>query len=190
MTGVRLTKHGVLVATILFFFFISWYTVFSIYVLRHVVGSSAETFYLMAYASFNLIIAITLLLSSFFISRFSKIRIIYECSLATLIVTILLLFTSSMILRLMIFFAAGVFFSIDVLASFTYFWSLTVSEERGRVAGLIGFLALPIFHIVGWMAEAFDFFGAVMLVVILSLAPLLIRLLKPEKKAMLIAKKD
>jgi len=189
MTGVRLTKRGVLVVTILFFFFISWYIVFSIYVLRHIVGSSAETFYLMAYASFNLIIAITLLLSSFFIRRFSKIRIIYECSLATSIVTILLLFTSSIILKLMIFFVAGVFFSIAVLACFTYFWSLTVPEERGRVAGLAGFFALPFAYILGWLAETSNLSWTVMMVVILSLAPLLIKLLKPEKKAMLTTKK-
>ena len=190
MTGVRLTKRGLLVTIILYFTFFTWHIVFSVYVLRHVVGSSAETCYLMAHASFNFIIAITLLLNSFLIRRFSKIRIIYECSLATSIVTILLLFTSSIILRLMILFVAGVFFSIGQLACFTYFWSLTVSEERGRAAGLVGFFSLPIFYIVSSMVETFDFSGIIMMSVILSLVPMLIKLLKPEKKAMLTAKKD
>ena len=144
----------------------------------------------MVNASFNFIIAVTLLLNSFFIHRFSKIRIIYECSLATSIVTILLLFTSSIVLRLMIIFVAGVFFGIGQLACLTYFWSLTVPEERGRAAGLIGFFALPIACIVSWMAETVDFSGTVMLGFILSLGVLLIKLLRPEKKGMLTAKKD
>ena len=188
MTGVRLTKRGFLVTMILFFSFLSWYAVFSLYILRHVVSSSAGT-YLMVNASFNFVIAITLLLGSFFIHRSSKIRIIWGCFLAISIVTILLLFTSSIVLRLMIIFVAGVFFGIGQLAGFTYFWGLTVSEERGRVAGLIGFFALPIIYIVDGMAETFDFSGTVMLGVILSLGTLVIKLLRPEK-TMLTAKKD
>ena len=189
MTGVRLTKRGFLVTMILFFSFISWYYVFSFSVLGHVVNSSAET-YLMVNASFNFIIAISLLLSSFFIHKFSKLRIIYEYCLSTSIVTILLLFTSSMVLRLIIIFIAGVFFSIGQLVVFTYFWSLTASVERGRAAGLAGCFALPITYIVVWMAETFDFSGRVMLGVILSLGIMVIKLLRPEKKAMLTTKKD
>jgi MFS family permease len=188
MTGVRLTKYGFLVTTNLFFYFISWYAVFSIYVLRHVVNSSAET-YSLVYTYFNFIIAITLLLSSFFIHRFNKVRIISISSLAISIVSIPLLFTSSIVLRLTIIFVAGVFFGIGQLAGFTYFWGLTVSEERGRAAGLGGFFALPIYCIVTWMAETFDFTGSVMLAVILSLETLVIILLT-EKKAMLTTKKD
>jgi len=189
MTDVVLTKRGFLASIIPYFTFITWYTVFSTLILRHVVGSSAET-YLMVGTSFHFIIAITLLINSFFIHRFSKIRIICESSIVTSIATILLLFASSIIVRLIIIFVAGVFFSIGQLAFFTYFWSLTVSEERGRVAGLLGFFSLPIFHIVSLMAETFDFSGTVMLTVILSLGTLVIKLLRPEKKAMLTAKKD
>jgi len=188
MTGVRLTKRGFLVTMIPYFTFLTWYYVFPLSVLRHAVGSSAEI-YLMAHASFNFIIAITLLLNIFFIHRFGKIRIIYEFSIATSIASILLLFTSSIILRLIIIFVAGIFFGIGQLAFFTYFWSLTVSEERGRVAGFVGFFSLPIFHIVSLMVGTFDFYGAVMLSVILSFGTLVIKLLRPEK-AILTAKKD
>jgi len=76
------------------------------------------------------------------------------------------------------------------LALFAYFWSLTVSEERGRVAALVGFSSLSIFFIVSLMAETFDFSGIVMLGVILSLGTLVIKLLRPEKKATLTTKKD
>jgi len=188
MTGVRLTKRGFLVTMIPYFTLLTWYDIFTLSVLRHAVGSSADT-YLIAHASFNFIIAITLILNSFFIHRFSKIRIIYEYSIATSIVTVLLLFTSSIILRLIIIFVAGVFFSIGQLAFFTYFWSLTVSEERGRVAGFVGFLSLPIFLILILMVGIFDFYGAVMLSVILSFGTLAIKLLRPEK-AILTSKKD
>ena len=189
MTGVRLTKRGFLVTMILSFTFLTWYYVFYASVLRHVIGSSAEI-YPVADASFNFIIAITLLLNSFFFHRFGKIRIIYESSIVTSIATILLLFTPSIILRLIIIFVAGVFFSIGQLAFFTYFWSLTVSEERGRAAGLVGFFSLPIFYIVGFVAETLDFSGIVMLGVILNLGMLVVKLLRPENKAMLTAKKD
>ena len=189
MTDVVLTKRGLLVTTILYSTFFTWYGVFPVYVLRHVVGSSSET-NLMVSASFNFIIAITVLLNSFSIHRFNKMRIVYESSIVTSIVTVLLLFTPSIILRLIIIFVAGVFFVIGQLAFFTYFWNLTVSEERARVAGLVGFFSLPIFYIVSLMAETLDFSGIVTLGVVLSLGTLVIKLLRPEKKEMLTAKKD
>jgi len=189
MTDVRLTKRGFLVIIILYFTFITWYSVFLVYVVRLAVGSVTET-YLMVYASLNFIIAITSLLASFFIHRLNRIRIIYESSIITSILTILLLFTPSIILRLIVIFVAVVFFSIGQLAFFTYFWSLTISEERGRVGGLGGFFSLPFSHIVILMTETFDFSGTVMVSAILNLGTLAIKLLRPEKKAFLTAKKD
>jgi len=189
MTGVRLTKRGLLAIMIPYFTFFSWYYVFSASILRHVVGSSAET-YVMAHASFNFTIAIPLLLGSFFIHRFNKIRIIYEFSIAVSIASILLLFSSSIILSLIVIFVAGIFFGIGLLAFFTYFWSLTISEERGRAAGLVGFFSLPIFYIVSWVIGTFDLPGTIMSSVILSLGILVIKLLRPEKKAMLTAKRE
>jgi predicted MFS family arabinose efflux permease len=136
-------------------------------------------------ASFNFIIVITLLLSNFFIRGYNKMRIIYKCSIATSIVTILLLFTSNIVLRLIFSFLAGTFFSIGQLTCFTYFWSLTVSEERGRVAGLIGFFSLPFYYVVDFlMARTFDFSGTVMLSVALSLGILVVKLLRPEKEVL------
>jgi len=187
--GVLLTKRGFLVAIILYFTFLTWYYVFSIHVLRHVVGSSAEN-RLIVHSSFNFIIAIPLLLVSFFIHRFNKLRAIYACSIVTSIITILLLFTSNNILGSIIIFVAGIFFSIGQLAFFTYFWNLTVPEERGRVAGLIGFFSLPLYYIVDpLVAETLDFSGIAMLSIILSLGPLVVKLSRPEK-ALLTAKKD
>ena len=188
--GVLLTKRGFLVTMILYFTFFTWYYIFSILVPRYVVGEFTEN-YLLVNASFNFVIVITLLLASSFIHGSNELRVIYESSIFTSIVTILLLLTSSMILRLMIFFVAGIFFSIGQLACFTYFWNLTVPEGRGRAGGLIGFLSLPLFYSVTFlMPETPDFSGIVMLSVILSLGPLVIKLLRPEKKEMLTEKKD
>lgn len=189
MTSVRLTKRGFLVTMILQSIFLTWYYVFSLSVLQHVVGSSDETF-LMVYASFNFIIAITLLSSSFFIHRFNKIWIISGCSIVISIATLLLLFVSNIIIRLVVIFVGGAFFGIAQLVSFTYFWSLTVPEERGRAAGLAGFFFLPFSYLIWLMAQTFDFSGTVMLSVILNLGTLAVIMLRPEKKALLTTKKD
>ncbi len=189
MTGVLVTKRGFAVIMILHFLFFTWYNVISFAVLQHVVGSSTEA-YLLAYAFFSLIIAIALILSRFFINRFNKIHIIFGCSIATSIVAFLLLFVSSTILRLMAIFVEGMFFSVGLLAFFTYFWSLTAPEERGRVAGLAGFFSLPFSYIIGLMAQTLDFSMMVILSIILSLGVLAIILLRSENKGWLTRKKD
>jgi hypothetical protein len=165
------------------------YYVVSLYVLPHVVFLSAENL-LIVQASFHFIIAIALLFTSFFIHRFNKLRVIYACSIVISIVTVLLFFVSNDIFRLIFIFVVGIFFGIGQLAFFTYFWNLTVSEERGRIGGLIGFVSLPFYFIVGiGVAETLDFLGTVMLSIILSLGPLVVILLRPGK-AVLTAKKD
>jgi hypothetical protein len=189
MTGVRLTERGFFVTMILYLTFLMWFNVVPFSVLWRVVGSSAEA-YLMAYAFYNLVIAITLVLCSFFIHNLNKDRIIYECSIAIPTAVLLLLFVSNIILRLILIFVEGVFFGIGELVFFTYFWSLTVPEERGRAAGLAGFFSLPFSYLIGLMGETFHFFGAVMLGVIPSLGVLAIKLSRPEKKALLTRKKD
>jgi hypothetical protein len=187
--GILLTKRGFLVNLIFSFIFFTFYFVFSIYVIRHVVISSADN-RLVVQASFHFIIAIALLLTSFFIHRFNKLRVIYACSIVTSIVTVLLFFVSNDIFRLIFIFVVGIFFSIGQLVFFTYFWNLTVSEERGRIAGLMGFVFLPFYFIVDFIiAATLDFLGTVVLSIILSLGPLVVILLRPEK-AVLTAKKD
>ena len=189
MNGVQLTKRGFLVTMILQYTFITWYYIFLLSVLRHVFSTSAEI-YLMAYASFNFIIVITLFFNRFFLDKINKLHIIYESSIALSITTILLSLISNTVLKLIIIFASGVFFSMGQLVSYTYFWSLTVPEERGRVVGLAGFFFLPLFHFITLMAQTSDFQMTMMLIVILSLVPLTIKLLRPEKKTLLTRKKD
>jgi MFS family permease len=187
--GILLTKRGFLVNLIFSFIFFTLYYVVSLYILPHVVFLSAENL-LIVQASFHFTIAIALLLTGFFIHKFNKLRVIYACSIVTSIVTVLLFFVSNDILRLIIIFAVGIFFSIGQLAFFTYFWNLTVSKERGRIGGLIGFVSFPFYFIVvPIIVETLDFPMTAMLSIVLSLGLLSVILLRPEK-AVLTAKKD
>jgi hypothetical protein len=186
--GVLLTKRGFIVNLIFSFVYFELYYVFSYYVLQHVVQSTGNG--LIVQASFSFTVAITLLATSFFINRFNKLRAIYACSLAISIVAVLLLFSSIVIFRLALIFVIAILFGIGQLTFFTYFWNLTMPEERGRIAGLIGFVVLPLYLIVETaVAETLDFPRAVMLGIILSLGALVVVVLRPNT-AMLTAKKD
>jgi predicted MFS family arabinose efflux permease len=186
--GVLLTKRGLILILIFFFIFYTSYFVFFLYVPRYVILSTGNR--LIIQASFNFIISITLLVTSFFIHRINKLRVIYACSIVTLTLAILLFFASSNIFRLTFIFAIVPFFSIGQLAFFMYFWNLTVPEERGRVAGLSGFVSL-VFYLIMYSAVAgtLDFHRTVVLGIILSLGALVAISLMP-RKAVLTAKKD
>ena len=161
---------------------------FGIYVLRHVVITSNSNLPTVQ-ASFIFAIIGTLLLASFFINRINKLLAIYACSITISIVTLLLFFVSNYVFRLASIFLVGVFFGIGQLAFFTYFWSLTVPEERGRVGGFIGFVSLPFYFASTVVAATLDFAGTIILSLILSLGTLLVMLLRP-RKAVLTTKKD
>ncbi len=189
ITGVQLTKRGFLVTLTLFFTFFIWYFVFAPLALQHVVGS-IDGIYPIVYGAFNFVIGISLILSGFFIHQFNKIRLIYRCSITISIVTIVLLFVSNIILKLAMIFIGGIFFGIGQLVFLTFFWSLTVPEERGRISGIAGFSILPFFHIIWLTAENLDFFGIIFLGLILNLGMLGIRLLRPEQKILLTRKRE
>ena len=140
--------------------------------------------------AFHIIIALTLLLTRFFIHKFNVIRIICGCSIIISILTAFLFFTSNIILRSIFFLAAGMFFCIAQLGSYVYFWNLTVPEERGRVGSILVFLSLPIsFSIIGF-AEFLDFSQIILLSIILSLGILVIKLLNPETKEIVTAETE
>jgi hypothetical protein len=187
--GVLLTKRGFLVNAILFFTFFTSYFVFSYYVIRDAVPSTGIR--PMVQASFNFIIVISLLLTSFFVYKINKLRAIYACSIVTSAVTVLLFFVSNDIFRSILIFVVGIFLGLGQLAFFTYFWDLTVSEERGRIGGLVGFVSLPFtFFITSIIAETLDFLGVIVLGIILSLGPLAVILLRPEKTVSTSKKSD
>jgi hypothetical protein len=187
-TGILITKRGFLIGVILFFIFFTSHLLFSIYLPRHITPSANDL--PVVQASVHFVIALTLLLISFFIHRINELHLIYASSVATLIAAVLLFFTSNEIFRLTVILVMAIIFSIGLLALFTYFWNLTASEERGRVAGLIGFVILPLYFIaIPVVAETLDFLATVMLGIFLSLGVLLTKLLRPER-ALLTPKKD
>jgi MFS family permease len=129
-----------------------------------------------------------MIISSFLIDRINKLVLIYISPIATILMTALLFFAPNDGLKITVLFVLGVFFSIGLLGLFTYFWKITVPEERGRISGLIGFVALPLNFIVSQLvAPSLDFLGTITLSIIVNLGIIVIVLLKP-KKAVLTAK--
>jgi len=178
--GVLLTKRGLVINTILTFVFYTLYFVFSFYIPQQFVEAVDSR--IIVQISFNFIVTITLLLTSFFIKRINKLHVIYACSIGISIITSFLFLASSDIFRVICIFAIATCFGIGQLEFLTYFWSLTAPEERGRVAGFSGFIAL-LFHLIMYSAVAasLNFNSAVFLGMVLSLGALLVIPLKPEK---------
>ena len=180
-TGLQVTKRNFAVIAILFFSFFAWYFSFSTYVLQSFAAVPPYSGLTIG-ALFNITIAVSLVGSSFFINMFSKIRLIYGFVLATSVASLFLAVISVAIVRLIIILALGVLFAIGQLTFFTLFWTLTRSEERGRVAGFAGFFALPLVIIVGLIAQASGSFGSLVLSVVLGFGALSITFLRDENK--------
>jgi MFS family permease len=185
--GILITKRGFLVSTLVFLIFHTLHLIFSVVISQHLILSSNNS--LLVQASFNFVVAITLILSSFLVDRINKIVSIYRSSLAIIFLTILLFFVPNVYLKIAVLLIIGAIFSIGLLGFLAYFWKLTASEERGRVSGFMGFIALPINFIVAYLiAPSLDFLGTVTLSIVVSLGIVVIVLLNP-KMAMWTAKK-
>jgi hypothetical protein len=188
-TGILITKRGFLTGVILFLVFFTSHLLFSFYLTRQVTSSAND--FPVVQASVHFVIALTLLLISFFIHRINKLRLIYASSIATSIAAVLLFFVSNEVFKLTMIFGMAIFFSVGLLAFFTYFWNLTLLEERGRVAGLIGFVSLPFYFIaVPVVAETLDFPTTVMLSIFVSLGTLVTILLRPKKVVLTVKKNE
>jgi hypothetical protein len=180
--GVLLTKRGFLLGAVVFSYFFTFYFVFSFYVIWHVVPNADIR--LIVQSSFNAVIAIALVTTGFFFQKINKLRTIYACALSSTLATVSLIFASPDILKLMLIFLVGIFLGIGQIAFSTYFWDLTVSEERGRAGGFIGFVALPFYFINVALAGTLDLTGTVMLGSILSLGIVMVMELRPRKAAL------
>jgi MFS family permease len=133
-------------------------------------------------ASFNFVIVITLIVSSFFIGRINNLTLIYTSSIAIVLTTALLPVVPNENLKIAVLFGTGIFIGLGLLGFLTYFWKTTIPEERGRVSGLIGFVALPINFFVAYIvAPGLGFLGTISLNIIVNLAIVVIVLLNPKK---------
>ena len=178
--GVLITKRDFLVSTVVFtILFISYY-VFTSFIPKHLIASSDNR--LIIQASFNFVMAITLIVSGFFVDRLNNLALIYTSTALTMLSTAFLFFVPIDILKIGLLFVIGGFHSLGLLGFVMYFWETTVSEERGRISGLIGLIALPItFSVTYLVAPSLDFLGTLMLSII-SLG-ILVGVLKFKNKA-------
>ena len=185
--GILLTKRGLLLNIVFSFVFYASYFVFSYYIPLNFIPSGENRS--MVQAAFNFIIAITLIVAAFLIHRIKKLHVIYVCSICSSVLAASLFVIPSNTLRILILFAIAIFFGAGQLAFLVYFWGLTVSQERGRVAGFIAFISF-LFHPIMYalIATTLDFPRAVALGIILSVGAL-IGILVKSKKAVLTAKK-
>jgi hypothetical protein len=187
-SGILLKKRGFLLCLILFFAFFTFYYVFALYVIRQAIPSAVS--FRIIQASFTFVIALVMLLTSFFIHRIKGLSIIYICSTAASTAIILLLLIPNEVIRIALIFVVGVFFGIGELVFFAYFCKLTVPEERGRIGGFVAFISLPLYFLIGvGLAGTLDFLGTAVLSLILILGTIAVTLLRP-KVEVLTSKKD
>jgi MFS family permease len=186
--GILMTKRGLILNVILFFILYMLYFVFSVYIPLHFVPSGE--FQLIVQALYNFVIVVGIIVTSFFIHKYNKLRVICVCAAAISILAPFLFFVSNDILRLTLIFGVALFSGVWQLAFLTYFWSLTVPEERGRMAGFIVFVSLLLNLVTYTVFEGIlDYSMSIVLGIILSLGALMVTLLRPER-ASLTTKKD
>ena len=180
--GILIGKRGFLLSLILFAGLFTSYFIFTFYVLRFVIPSIVDLS--IVQASLHFVIAITFIVSSFFIHRFNKLYLIYVSSAIFSIIAVSLLLVSFEVLGLIMIFLMGILFSIGFLSYFEYFWGLSVPEERGRISGLIGSVAIPFyFFVVIVAADTLNFLGTILLSVVISLGTILSAFLLRTKNA-------
>jgi hypothetical protein len=182
--GVQITKSGILISTVLFAAFFTFYFVFCLHLLPKITSPSDNSSFMQAIFSFT--ISATLLLTSFLRAKLMKMRVIFISAAITAIFTFLLLFISIDFFTLLAVFIVGIFFSISQLSFYVHFWNTTSSEERGRIGGIIGFITLPFYFFISAVAaSSLDRSGTIIIATALSLIPIAVILLRPKKSVVL-----
>ena len=181
--GILISKSGFLLSLMLFSIFFTSYFVFSSVIPKYIIPS--PEYRLTIQASFYFVIAVTLAVSSFIVDRINKLILIYTSPIATILLTVLLFLSPNVVLRITVLFGIGVFLSLGLLGFLAYFWKLTVPEERGRISGFIGFVALPLNFIVAYLVSpSLDFLGAITLSIAINSGILIIVLFHPKTTMM------
>ena len=182
-------RRGFVVVAIPYFTLLLWYYIFSYYIpgllLEGMINASSTYI-----ASFNLLISLTLVVSSFFIRRIDETSLIYAWSILSSLGTIYMILAPTDTLKLATYLLLGIVFGVGLLAFFNFFWDLTVAEERGRVAGSIGIIFLPVCSLFIALATSLDLYGTATLCILLSLGTLTIKQLNTGRKPMLKEKED
>jgi hypothetical protein len=176
--GVVLAKRSLLLNLIFSSIFYASYFVFFVYIPQYFAPFANDL--LILQATLNIIIVVTLFAAGFLINRMNELRVIYTCSAGILVSAVTLLYASSYLFMILVLSGIAVFFSVGQLAFLKYFWKLTVQEERGRLAGLMGFTSL-LLNLVIYIAvaEVFDFSMIAVLGMIFNFAIIGTLLLRP-----------
>jgi len=165
--GIVISKRNFLLNLLLFSIFFTLYFVFSSIITKFVIQLPNDR--LIVQASFCFVVAATLTMSSFVVYRINKLVRTYLAPTAIILFTILLYLFPNNIVSIAILFAAGIFLSIGLMSFLMYFWETTVPEERGRISGFIGFVALPSNFAVAYLvAPSLDFLSAAVVSIIFS----------------------
>jgi MFS family permease len=184
----KLKKNGWLIILFIFFCFTTLYFIISISLLKSIANSFNE-FYNIAYIAFNAVLVLTLFFGNFFINRFNKFHFIYVCLIILTVITPIL-FIPNIALRMVIIFIQGIFIGLGQLSSLKYFWNLTVLEERGRVAGVVGFFILPMFQIASLVTYTVSYNEIVIITILICAMTLAVKLFEPDNKFSLTKKMD
>jgi len=173
------SKNIFLFSAVFFFFFLTFISILN-YLPAQLVSSVVDLYIVQALQYFA--IASTLIIANRVFPGIKKTSTFFA-SFATLSVEgILLVISSSVIIRLAIFFAMIGTFSIVLLSLFNWFWSMTEPEERGRIIGFVGLVSLPLYFLTSEVLVAnLDFAQTGLSGVLLTLGVLIFLLVAPRK---------
>jgi len=182
-SDIQFSKRDFLVSAIFFFSFFEAYFLFTYHLLGYIVPAVESL--LVIQAAFHVVIVATLFFGSRILHRFNNLRVIYVCAVVNALLSLLLVFPFDLF-RIGVLFVMAIFGSIGVLAALAFFWKMTGNQERGRLAGLIGFFVIPSYFIIDILvAPSLDFVGIIILSVLVSVLPLVCVLLKPNQAKVL-----
>lgn len=189
LVGVDLRKREFILIATSYFALFTWYYIFSYSVLESILGDSTHAFSIYN-ASFNFLLSFALIVGRSFALRIARTSLIYLWSILSSVGAISIALVPDDFFRLAIYLLSGVAFGLGLLGFFTSFWSLTAHEERGRVAGLIGLVFLPVFSLVLIAVNGLGLAETIALCLILSLANLAIKPFSSHRVSMLATKMD
>jgi hypothetical protein len=137
--GISATKSVLLVSIVSFFFILTFISVLNY--LPQVI-SNTNSLHLMQALQY-LEIALALIIGTRFFNLANRITAVFANLSAISIESVLFIMVPFELFRLAIIFIMTAQFSLVLLGLFAWFWRNTEPEERGRVAGFVGFVTLP-----------------------------------------------
>lgn len=175
--GIRLSLCDFTVLLIPYLTVSAWYYLFY----GQMLGYALRTFDIelkWVGAFFNLFIVLSLFVSSLFVNRFDKLRIIYLWATFMPILMFLLLSVSDLIYVFVLLAVLAAIFSVGLLAYTAYLFSMTLPEERGRVVGIMVFISHLIVPAFLYLITTINPEYAIFVYIFLGVITMMIRFLK------------